>query len=342
MSRIELVRANALLPCIGFLEGIGSPVERLLCDAGLSPGIIGDGERLLPLHASLIFLERAARHENLPELGLVVSRQAPFEQLGAYARLIRHSPTLNHALHILVASISLHGTCDILWLMCCGERALFCHRLAGDRSVELATARIQGEMLAVSFMIGAVRAAIGPTWTPDEVWLPVATATWQKDCETVLQIPVRCRGDAAAVVFPAELLSAPNRAYWTSEGRASAGDLNEDIRLRETSPASDLAGAIRQVVGTLLVDGYPDITRTAQAVGLSVRTLQRHLAAAGESYSHLVDEARYQACVRLMHDGDARLADIACELGYADQANFTRAFRRWTGQPPRAYRRQIV
>lgn len=197
-------------------------------------------------------------------------------------------------------------------------------------------------MLSVSFMIGAVCAAIGPTWTPDEVWLPAATAAWQKDCEAILQIPVRCRGNASAVIFPAELLNAPNRAYRTSEGRAPAGDLNEHIRLRETSPVSDLAGAIRQVVGTLLVDGYPDIARTAQAVGLSVRTLQRHLAAAGESYSHLVDEARYQACMRLMHDGEARLADIACELGYADQANFTRAFRRWTGQPPRAFRSQIV
>jgi AraC-like DNA-binding protein len=31
--------------------------------------------------------------------------------------------------------------------------------------------------------------------------------------------------------------------------------------------------------------------------------------------------------------------DIALDLGYSDHAHFTRAFRRWTGMPPREFRR---
>lgn len=59
--------------------------------------------------------------------------------------------------------------------------------------------------------------------------------------------------------------------------------------LRATASAEDFAGSVRQTIGALLYDGYPDIHHTAEAVGLSVRTLQRLLAEEGESYRHLVD-----------------------------------------------------
>jgi len=96
---------------------------------------------------------------------------------------------------------------------------------------------------------------------------------------------------------------------------------------------------MRQSIGALLCDGYPDIQRTAEAIGLGARTLQRRLAEAGESYHHLVDAARFETGIRLLRDGNVRLFDVAGELGYADQANFTRAFRRWTGMAPRTFRR---
>ncbi len=96
---------------------------------------------------------------------------------------------------------------------------------------------------------------------------------------------------------------------------------------------------MRQAIGGLLCDGYPTIQVTAEAVGLSVRTLQRRLSREGENYHHLADAARLETGMRLLRDTDAKLIDIAWELGYSDPANFTRAFRRWTGMPPRAFRR---
>ncbi len=93
---------------------------------------------------------------------------------------------------------------------------------------------------------------------------------------------------------------------------------------------------MRQAIGGLICDGYPTIHVTAEAVGLSVRTLQRRLADEGESYHHLADAVRLEAGLRLLRDTDAKLIDIAWELGYADPANFSRAFRRWTGMSPRA------
>lgn len=45
--------------------------------------------------------------------------------------------------------------------------------------------------------------------------------------------------------------------------------------------------------------------------------------------------------VEMMRDPRARLIDIGLELGYSEAANFTRAFRRWTGEAPRLYRRTL-
>ena len=62
-----------------------------------------------------------------------------------------------------------------------------------------------------------------------------------------------------------------------------------------------------------------------------------HLATFGD----LVDEVRLESAVDMMRDATIRLADIGLELGYSDPANFTRAFRRWTGQMPTSYRRSL-
>jgi AraC-like DNA-binding protein len=95
---------------------------------------------------------------------------------------------------------------------------------------------------------------------------------------------------------------------------------------------------VRQAILSLLPHGHPTIDQVAQAVGSSVRTLQRRLAAAGLSHSHLVDEVRFTEARRHLRDPHLRLRDIGWALGYTDPGCFTRAFIRWSGMPPRVYR----
>ena len=94
----------------------------------------------------------------------------------------------------------------------------------------------------------------------------------------------------------------------------------------------------RRLILELLPTGHPTIGRTAQRLGIPVRTLQRRLHNAGLSYSELVDEVRCDAACRLLSSPCARVADIARALGFSDPSNFSRAFVRWTGISPREYR----
>jgi AraC-like DNA-binding protein len=81
----------------------------------------------------------------------------------------------------------------------------------------------------------------------------------------------------------------------------------------------------------------PSLERVARELGMSVRTLKRKLAEEGTTYSVLVDEVQVGRAALLLRSG-CSVDEIADRLGYSDAANFTRAFRRWTGKSPRAYR----
>ena len=89
-------------------------------------------------------------------------------------------------------------------------------------------------------------------------------------------------------------------------------------------------------------DGPPRIESVARAARCSVRTLQRRLREAGLTYSGLLEEVRLEIAVRMLDEAGKKVIDISLDLGYSDQANFTRAFRRWAGVPPSEYRRLQV
>jgi AraC-like DNA-binding protein len=106
---------------------------------------------------------------------------------------------------------------------------------------------------------------------------------------------------------------------------------------RVSQPA-DLVGSIRDGIARQLRHGHPGIDSVAVSTGINVRTLQRRLAAVGLTYSRIVDQVRLEAALSLLEDRGLTLAEIASALAYADPAHFTRAFVRWTGTTPGAYR----
>ena len=80
---------------------------------------------------------------------------------------------------------------------------------------------------------------------------------------------------------------------------------------------------------------------SAEAIGMSVRTLQRRLNESGFSYSRLIEQERLRTAVRLLADPKIKVTRVAIELGYTDLANFTHAFRRWMGVSPSQFRRVV-
>ncbi|WP_300451587.1 AraC family transcriptional regulator [Accumulibacter sp.] len=87
-----------------------------------------------------------------------------------------------------------------------------------------------------------------------------------------------------------------------------------------------------------LTSGPPSAQETAKDLGMSQRTLQRRLGELGLTYQRLCDETRHELARRYLDDSRKSVTEVTFLLGFSEQSAFTRAFRRWSGMSPSAYR----
>jgi AraC-like DNA-binding protein len=102
--------------------------------------------------------------------------------------------------------------------------------------------------------------------------------------------------------------------------------------------ARSAAGRVRELCARRS-GGLPSLDEAASALALSSRTLKRRLAEEGTGFGAILDEQRKDRALLLLRSGELSVEAVAERVGYSDVANFTRAFRRWTGATPTAFRK---
>lgn len=152
-----------------------------------------------------------------------------------------------------------------------------------------------------------------------------------------LGAPVSFEHPTNAVILPVELLSEPI----ADADPAVAGFLK---RLAEARLGEQADAAFESRVSALIEARLDDVLLSQEDVaadlGVSVRTMQRRLRDEGLTYTQIHEDVRRREAERLLRQGEYAIFQIAEMLGYAEAANFTRAFRRWTGRSPAAFRDQ--
>ena len=117
---------------------------------------------------------------------------------------------------------------------------------------------------------------------------------------------------------------------------------NSVVRKRSAPRAGHcLVDLVRLHIASTLADGEPTIAKAAQAANMSVRTLQRRLLDVGLTYHQLLNEVRLEEAMRLLVRSEVSVTECSVALGYAHPAHFTRAFKRWTGEMPSAFRLRL-
>ena len=181
-----------------------------------------------------------------------------------------------------------------------------------------------------------VRAATGVPFSIRLVTFSHRTPPDVSEHERVFGCPVRFEEERNRLFL--------DRAVWeTATSGAHPGVLgvlaeHAEHLLSRLPRGPDLIERTRRAIGARLRGGEPTLEGVARELGMSGRSLQRHLRELGYTYNALADEVREATARLYLEQPDLALAEVGYLLGFADQSTFHRAFKRWTGCTPRQAR----
>ncbi len=292
---------------------------------GLEGGRGADGSLIEVIAARRIWW-RAGRATNDPLLGLRVGRALSPRATGVVAIIRWHSPTFGASLHHLLRYqhlLSESGRFVAQAMPGGGMRLVYRPR---DAALAIHPMQIDS-VVAAAIAEGPRPVAIGLAGDR-EPRDHAAFADW-------LGCPVVLGAHEASIDYAAADLAQPIAGAdpaLCAINVAHAEALLGGKRRTETLYAG-VAAALDRL-------GYAvGLAQVAREVGLSRRTLQRSLAAAGGSFKGLVQAQRMDRALLLLSQTTASVEAIGLQLGYADASAFSRAVSNWWGQGPRALRR---
>ena len=334
MTSRGLVRAGAMRSALRWLTDLVGPEA---AEAMKRAGMVEEPspEALVAFESGVALLEEAARLSKRDDVGVRFALQMPWADLGVLAYVVLHAPTVGAAFTNLRRYFAIQQTAAAFSLEVDGATAHLGYAL---RRAPHEPAR-QHALTVLTLVVRLVRDGLrDPAWAPAEITLPHAPPTQASDALAMLGAPVRYRADAAALVFPAEVL---RRAMVTADAGLFPILVRHADECLAKLPAldDDILGEVRRLVASMVGNSTLTIEDVAARMTTSARTVQRQLQVHGHTFKELVDEVRANMARRHLADPDVTLTDAAFMLGYSDLSAFSRAFRRWTGQSAQEYRR---
>ncbi|HEX4339076.1 MAG TPA: AraC family transcriptional regulator [Polyangiaceae bacterium] len=138
-----------------------------------------------------------------------------------------------------------------------------------------------------------------------------------------------------AIVMPKSRLAMPMQRKTVA---GEAFELHARQVLQRMNRKDGLSGRVREEVALHLSTGVVSMNWIAEHLAMSVATLRRRLGDEGTTYAEVVDDIRKQLADRYLKERALTVSEIAFLLGFANVTAFHRAFKRWRGMPPAAYR----
>ena len=149
-----------------------------------------------------------------------------------------------------------------------------------------------------------------------------------------LRAPIQFDAKVGTIHFDKEVLRAP-LPHGTPDVAKATDKIAEQYI--ETLDPNKVASQVKRLLIGLLPSGKADQELVSSRLNRSTSTLQRQLASEGLSYRDVLESTRRSLAEHYLRDEQHSFAQIAFLLGFSDQSNFSRAFKRWTSMSPKQY-----
>ena len=293
---------------------------------GLVVGMrLPEGARMLSVLDVVPLLEQLGAVRN-PYLGMELGSLIPASAHGAMGYAVVSSPTVGDAMHTLARYASMrnrffHYQCQsdgaqtrlvLTPRMPLGPLRTFC---------EIGTAVSVFKMIqGVAGDEAAAHMHFDAHWD-GEVPLNVPMQMHYDQLQTALRVP-QAIARKATPTADAKLYASACRSC---EEELAEIDGSLVSRLRTMMPGEQ--------------QDWPSLKEAAERLAMSPRTLIRRLVAEGVTYQSLLDESKSEMACWLLKNTKQPMSAIAERLGFVDDTNFSRSFRRWRGSTPLEYRK---
>ncbi len=149
-----------------------------------------------------------------------------------------------------------------------------------------------------------------------------------------LRAPIQFDAEIGTLHFDKEALRAP-LPHGTPDVAKATDKIAEQYI--ETLDPHKVATQVKRLLVNLLPSGNADQEIVSSRLNRSTSTLQRQLHSEGLSYRDVLESTRRGLAEHYLRDKQHSFAQIAFLLGFSDQSNFSRAFKRWTSMSPKQY-----
>lgn len=275
---------------------------------------------------------RAIRH---PALGLLIGRN---ETIGSFGLLGLAMMTSRNFGEAMSAGIENHKICgSLLDVDFVAVDAQTVGVQAWPRYGEIELLPFLCEELFAS-CLAIARELVGAKITPIRMEFTYPPPAYAAEYGETFQCDVRFGAQHNRIVVDANWLAHPLSGYNPLVSRQALTLCHQ--QLRGTSASDEIVVSVERLLRSRLRE-HPKLTEVARTLHLSERSLRRRLAESGRIFREIHDRVRAERALELLHAGQLSVAEIGIELGFSDPREFRRAFKRWTGMPPKVARRSL-
>ncbi len=310
------------------LEQLGYDLDRLLASAGLRRRDVEDPEAYLSPRACALVFARAQQERRVKNLALQLALRMPVGATPLLEYLIVSSDSVEQGLHRLARYARLFNAGIRVVVNDTDDPARVVVDTGGDPFLSEITVALSvlhfiretDDQLKVAY--------VSFTHDPDDV----------SEYERVLRCPIHAAASWNGWAISKEALRLPLRRRDPALRRwleRLAAEL-----LARLPASTNVRDEVRHVLATQVTAGEIGIDVVARRLATTPRTLQRRLARTGTTFDALRDEARKQAAELYLADTTLTITEVAYLLGYSEPTAFHRAFKRWHGTTPQAFRRR--
>lgn len=326
------------------LQRVG-PVSQLaavLQEQGIAIASVLDGlplteddlkpDAYLPLGVLSAVLDRAAARSGLSDIGLRLAGRQNHMVLGPVGQLMMSCETLGSALGTFAALQMTNSTAAAVYLQPMGEDYALGF---GVYAPELPSRHVYDVSLAMGFNI--LHDLTAGNVLPVEVLISRAEPPDPEPYLRFFRCPVRFNEGQSCLIIAG---SSMNFRLPTADAKQRERLITAlQKQLAQQPPGFE--ARVKHALRPLLLTGAASHREVAAHLNVHPRTMGRRLEAEGVTFEQLKDEVRLVASRDLLARTEMAISDVASALGYATPSAFVRAFRRWTGSPPSAWRREF-